>query len=103
MSKKDALLLASRAVALFLTVAALSEMSYVPEFVNSFLHYHKYAPTASTNVDYLDYMRHYYLIRLAFLLTRIVGLSLLARWIYKGGSEIEELLMPSAEATGITN
>ena len=103
MSKKDAVVLASRVVALYLTVWALYEVSFAPESVQSFLHYLKYPPTASTNLEYLDYMRHYYLIRLAFLVTRIVGLALMARWIYKGGAEIEELLMPSANETTIMN
>jgi hypothetical protein len=40
-------------------------------------------------------MRHYYLLILGFLLTRIVGYSLMARWLYKGGPEIEELLLPA--------
>jgi hypothetical protein len=33
---------------------------------------------------------------MAFLVTRVVGYSLMARWLYKGGPEIEELLLPGA-------
>jgi hypothetical protein len=40
-------------------------------------------------------MRHSHLISLGFLITRIVGFSLMARWLFKGGSEVEELLLPS--------
>ena len=92
MSKKDAVLLASRALALLLTVWALSDVSSMPEQVHSFLHYLRQEPTSSPGVDYL---RHYYLIRLCFLVTRIVGFSLMARWLFKGGPEVEELFLPS--------
>ena len=96
MSKRDALLLTSRALAVLLTLWALAEVSCLPEFAHSFLHYIRYERTPSTNMGYVDYMRHYYLIRLAFLITRIVGYSLMARWLYKGGPEIEDLLLPGA-------
>ena len=96
MSRKDALLLASRALAVLLTLWALAEVSYLPEFAHSFLHYLRYERTASTNMGYVDYMRHYYLIRLAFLVTRIIGYSFMARWLYKGGPDIEDLLLPAA-------
>jgi hypothetical protein len=96
MSKRDVVLLASRALAVFLTVTALVEASYLPEVAHSFLHYLRYEPTSATNMGYLDYMRHYYLIRMAFLVIRVVGYSLMARWLYKGGPEIEELLLPGA-------
>ena len=95
MSRKDALLLASRGLAVLLTLWALAEVSYLPEFAHSFLHYIRYERTSSTSMGYLDYMRHYYLIRLAFLITRIIGYSLMARWLYKGGPDIEDLLLPA--------
>ena len=95
MSKNDVVLLASRTLAVLLTVSALTETSYLPEVVHSFLHYLRYEPTSHTDMGYLDYMRHYYLIRSAFLVTRIIGLSLMARWIYKGGPDVVELLLPA--------
>jgi ABC-type anion transport system duplicated permease subunit len=94
MARKDSVLLVSRALAVLLTVFALREVSYLPEFVHSFVHYLRYELTPVTNMGYLDYMRHYYLLRLAFLITRIIGYSLMARWLYKGGPDIEELLLP---------
>ncbi len=95
MARKDLVLLASRTLAVLLTVFALVEISYLPEFLHSFVHYLRYELTPATNTGYLDYMRHYYLLRLGFLITRIVGYSLMARWLYKGGPDIEELLCPS--------
>jgi hypothetical protein len=89
MSRKDALVLASRALALLFSVWALGEASYLPERLHSFLHYMDGEPGPST---FLDYRRHYYLITLGFLVIRVVGYSLLARWLYGGGPEVEALL-----------
>ena len=91
MSKRDAVVLASRTLATLLIVWALTEVSHLPGALQSYLHYLNHEPSSSG----VEYMRHYYLLILGFLLTRIVGYSLMARWLYKGGPEIEELLLPA--------
>jgi hypothetical protein len=93
-SRKDAVTLASRTLAVLLTVWALTDVSYLPERLHSFLHYLNHEPASSSAIEY---GRHYYLIGLGFLITRIVGFSLMARWLFKGGPEIEELLLPDPE------
>ena len=93
MSRKDALILASRTLASLLSVWAVSEVSYLPESLHSFLRYINQEPGSSISIQY---WRHDHLIRLGFLVTRIVGFSLMARWLYKGGPEVEELLSHSA-------
>jgi hypothetical protein len=100
MSRKDAIVLASRTLAVLLTVWALTDASYLPERLHSFLHYLNHEPASSGAIEY---GRHYYLIELGFLVTRMVGYSLMARWLFKGGPEIEDLLMPALEenAAGI--
>jgi hypothetical protein len=92
MSRKDAVVLASRTLAVLLTVWALTDVSYLPERVHSFIHYfnQEVPPSIAT-----QYLRHYYLIELGFLVTRIVGYALVAKWLYKVGPEVEELLLPS--------
>jgi hypothetical protein len=92
MSRKDALVMASRALALLFAVSALVEASYLPEFLHSFRHYNNLEPGSSMAIQY---WRHYYLIRSSFLVARIVGFFLLARWLFKGGPEVEELLLRS--------
>jgi hypothetical protein len=88
MSRKDALLLASRGLALLFTIAALVEVSYLPEFLTSLLHYK----------DSLgSYWRTYYIFRTGFLFVRIVGYSLAAKWLFKGGPEVDELLIPASQ------
>jgi len=93
MSRKDAVTLAGRTLATLLIVWALSDLSSLPGSLHSFLHYLSNERPPSPGIDY---MRHYYLISLGFLVTRIVGYSLMAKWLYRGGPEIEELLLPGA-------
>ena len=93
MSRKDAVVVAGRTLALLLTVWALTDVSYLPERLHSFLYYLHQQSTSSTSTHY---WRHYYLIALGFLVVRIVGYSLIARWLFKGGHEVEELLLPAA-------
>ena len=53
-----------------------------------------------------QYLRQYYLMESAFLLIRIVGLSVLALWFHKCGPGVEALLQPSrseAEGAAIQN
>jgi hypothetical protein len=99
MSRKDAVVLASRTLALLFTVWALAEASYLPEFVHSLRHY-IIGATSSTTVEYL---RHYYLMRTGFLATRMVGYFLIARWLYKGGPEVEELLSGAPKEASVQN
>ncbi len=87
----DVLVIASRALAVLFAVYALGEASYLPEFLHSFRHYINLEPASNA----VQYLRHYYLIRLSFLVTRMVGFALIARWLYKGGTEVEELLSPA--------
>jgi hypothetical protein len=93
MSKKDAVIIASRALSVVLTIWALAEISALPEMVYAFRHYAEQLPTSSA---YVDYWHHHYLMGLGFLITRIIGYSLMARWLYKGGPEVMELLLPAA-------
>jgi hypothetical protein len=96
-SRKDAVLLASRTLAVLLTVSALADVSYVPERLHSFLHYFNNESSSAAT----EYMRHYYLIGLGFLVVRIVGFALMALWLHQCGPEVEELLLPSEpELTG---
>jgi hypothetical protein len=92
MSRKDAVLLASRTLAVLLTIWALTDGSYLPERVHSFLRYLNYEPVASNSIQY---WRHYTLIALGFLIIRIIGYSLMAVWLFKCGSDVEELLLPT--------
>jgi len=92
MSRKDVVTVASRVLSVLLTVSALAEMSFLPEFLHSYLHY---ANQGTESSAYIQYMHHYHLLRVAFLVTRIIGYLLMARWLHKGGAEVEQLLFPA--------
>lgn len=92
MSREDAVSIVSRSLSVLFTVFALVEMSYLPEFVHSYL---RYTGEGVTQTSYVEYMHHYHLLRAGFLIARIVGYLLFARWFYKGGPAIEDLLLPS--------
>jgi hypothetical protein len=89
MSRRDGVVLCSRVLAVLLTIWALSEVTYLPTSVYSLLHYAEGASTSSA-----PYWRHHYVMALGFLITRIVGYSLMASWLFRCGPDIEELLLP---------
>lgn len=102
MSRKDAISLVSRAIALYLTFWALAELTNLPVRVLSFVH----SVTAERMAPNMQYLRQYYLMEVAFLLTRVVGLSVLALWFHKCGPGVEALLQPprsEAEGAAIQN
>ena len=96
MSRKEAVILASRVLGVLLAVWALSDASYLPERVLMLLHY--------TRGNRPAYAEHYWLgyeiAALGSLLIRITGFSLMSGWLLKGGSEIEELLLPNPQGSG---
>lgn len=61
MSRKDAVLLASRTLAVLLTVSALSEVSSLPGSLHSFLYY---LNDESASSPVIRYYRHSHLISL---------------------------------------
>ena len=92
MPSKDAVILPGRTRHASDRLVALTEVSHLPGTLHSFLHYVNERPSPPG----VEYMRHSYLISLGVLVTRIVGYSRMAMWLYKGGPEIEELLLPTA-------
>ena len=99
MPKSDAVLLASRTLAVLLTVWVLADVSHLPGAVYTFLHY---ASVELSSPSATQYYRHSNLIYLGFLIARIIGISLLARWLYNGSPDVAELLLPAEpQASGI--
>jgi hypothetical protein len=92
MSREDFVVLASRTLAVLMMVWALTDLSYLPGSIYAFAHY---ASVELSSASSTQYYRHANLISLGFLLVRIVGCSLLARWLFKGSSEVFELLLPT--------
>jgi len=97
MTTRQGVVLASRTLAMLLTLWALTVVSELPGILYSFLRYN--AGVASSQGEYL---RQRYLIDLGLLITRIVGYSLTARWLFKAGPELEQLFFPETEAPAQT-
>ncbi len=97
MSKRESAELAGRALAVLLLVWALAEIANLPGYVQSYLYYSSHANASPSNLDYWQYWRHHYLIDMSFVVAKIVGFALMARWLFKGGNEVAELLLPSVE------
>lgn len=92
MSREDFVVLASRTLAVLLMVWALTDVSYLPGSVHTFVHYANVELSSSSATQYY---RRSDLISLSFLVVRIIGFSLLSRWLFKGGPEVAELLLPT--------
>lgn len=97
MTRKEGILLFSRTLVVYLILWALTDFSYVPQVVFSFVHWSR--QTASSGSAYY---RRLDLISLILHATRIVGFFILARWFHKCGPAVESLLLPnqSQEAEG---
>ncbi len=93
MSKEEAVILASRTLGLLMIVWALADLSHLPGTAYTFIHY---ANVELSSPAVTQYYRHSDLIALCFLITRIIGFSLLARWLFQAGPEVVEALLPGA-------
>jgi len=91
MSRGDAVVLASRTLAMLMLVWTFADLSYLPEELYSFRRYLSGEAGASL---YVEHMRHYYLILIAFRLLRAIGFLLMAMWLRKCGPEVMEMLLP---------
>ena len=93
MSRKDAAVVASRTLALLLIVWALADVSYLPEYLHSFIH-HLHQESVLTTAH--GYSYNYYLIRLSTDVVRIFAFSLMAWWLFQDGPKVEKLFWPAA-------
>ena len=91
MTKRDLILVASRAMALYLIFWALDHLSYVPVDAFAFSHY---GALPSGHQNYL-YMQS--LIALLRHIIYAVFLFLASVWIYKGGPTISRFLSSQEE------
>jgi hypothetical protein len=91
MTRKDAVVLASRAFALYLIAWGLSDLTYVPQSLLSLRHH---SSVLFTN----DYWWTYYSVALLFHVVRIAALFVTAGWLYRCGHRVEAFFLPSEES-----
>lgn len=94
MSRDEIVLLVSRALAVMWAVAALLDVTYVPEFLISAHHYATPAGVSSLGTSYLEMIHRIYV---GALLIRIVVLSI-ATWLFwQCGPWVAGLLLPARD------
>jgi hypothetical protein len=98
MSKRDAVVLASRTLALLMLLWTFSEFCSLPESALSYLHYARYEPATAR----VDYMPHYHLALLAVTVAKIFGFSVMALWLYGAGPGVAETLLPGEADKDLT-
>jgi hypothetical protein len=76
MSREDFVVLASRTLAVLMMVWALSEVSSLPGVVYAFNYY---ASVELSSASATEYYRHSHLISLCFIVSKVIGFSLLSR------------------------
>lgn len=87
MDKREAVMLASRALALYLICWALSDITHLPQIILEFRHH----GTAAAH----DFSWNYYRVDLTFYIVRIVALLVTAEWLIKGGNGVHKYFLPS--------
>lgn len=100
MTRKDGIVVGSRVLATVIAIWALTDVSYLPAEIHSFV---RYAAAETPLSEAIAYWRHHYLIEVGFTITRIVGYSMMSVWLYRCGPEIEELLLPMHLREGVEN
>ena len=94
MSRNEIVLLVSRALAVIQAVAALLDVTYVPQYLFSANHYTAPRDLIVPGASYLETIHH---TELASLLVRVVGLSVLAWLFWRCGPWVAGLLLPKVE------
>ena len=87
MSRKEAVLLITPTISVYLVIWALTDLTYIPQNLFAFAHH------ASLTVSE-NYLRNYDLIYLAFLFIRMMALFAAANWFYNYGTRVEHFFFP---------
>ena len=83
-----------RGLAIYFLAWFLSDLTYLPSHVSSFLHYE----FGTTTLRDPDYWRGYYLMDLFFHIVRLTSLFFAVQWFYRAGPRIQAyLLAPSVD------
>ncbi len=91
MTRRDAVVLASRALALYLICWALNDVTALPQLVIALRHH---TGVLGTHDSWWDYYR----VESTFYVVRIVGLFLTAEWLIKCGDGVYRYFLGSGRA-----
>jgi len=97
MSRKDLIALIARSFAIYLTILALWDSSYLAEVFYSAWHYFHESPSIREH----QYWFTYYRLRTVLLCLRIIGAMMAARFFWSAGPGVEKLfVLGGADQTG---
>lgn len=91
MTKREGILLASRALAFYLLCWALSDITYLPQYLLSYRHH-------SSVLIATDYWSTYHALAFWFHIVRIVALLAAASWLYRCGERVQRFFLPVEQA-----
>jgi hypothetical protein len=94
MSKKETIMVVSRALALYLACWTFSEVTYVPSSLYSLSHHLSQRSVLAAG----DYFTDYDVLTVALRVFRIVALSIIALWLYKCGTYAQGYFLPTANS-----
>ena len=89
MSRKEAVLLITRTISVYLLIWALTDLTYIPQNFFALADHASLTAIVSEN-----YLRNYDLIYLAFRFIRIVALFAAANWFHSCGTKGEHFFFP---------
>jgi len=95
MTRREIVVLVSRAIAVIQLMSAVIEITYLPAYLLNLFHH--LFPVGSLDVG--DYWSRYYMEALLALIARIAILLLAALIFWKCGPKIEQMLLPGDAAT----
>lgn len=93
MSRKEVVLLVSRAFGLLLTTWALAEVTYLPDRLFALFHHLSLGSSSATN----DFWIRYYLILTVSTLVRVIAMFLVAILFWRCGPSVEALFSPQQD------
>lgn len=92
MSTKQAVTIACRVLSVYFLTWMLTDLTYLPSNLYSFLHHESAMGAFSTT-----YWRNSDLISLSFRVLRMVALFFAVQWFYRAGPAVQRYFLPSAE------
>jgi len=94
MTRKEFVQIASRAFALYFLVIALTDCTYLPQYLNSLVHHFNIRAGGPESA----YWDRYYILETASLILRIAGFLLAAACFWNAGPRIERIFSPAERA-----
>jgi hypothetical protein len=92
-STKEAVTIASRALAVYLLFWFLSDLTYLPSNLFSLWHHRNMLGAT----EWTTYLRNSEVISLSFRLARMVALFFAVQWFYRSGPAIQQYFLASLE------